>query len=121
MTIHILRESGVEDDVDEALLVKTEGVIDNNRERTTWVEYRFPDSDVVVHRSCHVMLKVGLDAVGALQHFDVDAWARGLVAELVKQRNETGQSVELRGRFTSQERAALERVFEDASIGGRIS
>ena len=60
--IHILREPDVngvrvEDDVDEGLLVKTEGVVDNDHEHTTWVEYRFPGSDVIVHRSCHVTLK----------------------------------------------------------------
>lgn len=45
---------------DDAQLVKTEGVVDNAREHTTWVEYRFPGSDVVVHRSVHVTLKDGL-------------------------------------------------------------
>lgn len=60
--IHILREPNadgmrVEDDVDETGLVKSEGVVDNDHERTTWVEYRFPGSDVIVHRSVHVTLK----------------------------------------------------------------
>lgn len=62
--IHILCD-GVESDVDEALLVKTEGVIDNDDEHTTWVEYRFPGSDVIVHRSCHVTLKKWPDGMGA--------------------------------------------------------
>jgi hypothetical protein len=62
MMIHILREPNVEgvrieDDVDEALLVKTEGGLENDHERTTWVEYRFPASDLIVHRSVHVTLK----------------------------------------------------------------
>jgi hypothetical protein len=66
MLIHILREpdaSGarIEDDVDETLLVKTEGSVDNDHECTTWVEYRFPGSDVIVHRSVHVTLKEGLE------------------------------------------------------------
>jgi len=57
MRIHILREDGTEDDVDETLLVKTEGVVDDDNEHTTWVEYRFPQSDVIVHRSAHVTIK----------------------------------------------------------------
>lgn len=64
--IHILRESGVEDDVEESTLVKTEGVIDNDNERTTFIEYRFPNSDVIVHRSCHVTLKKWPEGVGAI-------------------------------------------------------
>ena len=60
--IHILREPNadgvrVEDDVEDFALIKLEGVIDNDDEHTTWVEYRFPDSNVIVHRSCHVTLK----------------------------------------------------------------
>lgn len=55
--IHILRADGFEDDVDETLLVKTEGEVDNAHERTTWVEYHFPDSDLIVHRSVIVNLK----------------------------------------------------------------
>lgn len=65
MTIHIVRD-GIETDVDESCLVKTEGLVDDDHERTTFVEYRFPDSDVIVHRSVHVTLKqwpVGLGAV----------------------------------------------------------
>jgi len=62
MLIEILREPGpdgvrVPDRVDDTALVKTEGSLDNEHEYTTWVEYRFPDSPVVVHRSCHVTLK----------------------------------------------------------------
>lgn len=57
MTVHILRENGVEDDVDDSLLVKTEGAVDNDHEMTTWVEYRFPGSDVIVHRSANITLK----------------------------------------------------------------
>lgn len=61
-TIHILRlpdATGVrvEGDVEETLLVKTPGEIDNAHEHTTFVEYRFPGSDVIVHRSVHVTLK----------------------------------------------------------------
>lgn len=42
-------------DMDDALLVKTEGEIDNEDERTRWVEYRLRDE--VVHRSAHMTLK----------------------------------------------------------------
>lgn len=65
MLIHILREEGVEDDVDESLLVKTEGVVDNDNERTTWVEYRFPGSETIVHRSVHVTIKQWPEGLGA--------------------------------------------------------
>ena len=41
--------------MDDSLLVKTEGVKDNEDERTTWVEYRLGGE--VVHRSAHVTLK----------------------------------------------------------------
>jgi len=41
--------------MDEALLEKREGVIDNDNEHTTWVEY-WHDKELV-HRSAHVRLK----------------------------------------------------------------
>jgi hypothetical protein len=41
--------------MDEVLLVKSEGVVDNDNERTTWVEYRLGGE--IVHRSAHVTLK----------------------------------------------------------------
>ena len=42
-------------DMDDSLLVKSEGIVDNEEERTTWVEYRLGDE--LVHRSAHVTLK----------------------------------------------------------------
>lgn len=42
-------------EMDDSLLVKTEGEIDNENEYTTWVEYRLGDE--LVHRSAHVRLK----------------------------------------------------------------
>ena len=42
-------------DMDESLLDKREGSIDNEDERTTWVEYWL--NDELVHRSVHVELK----------------------------------------------------------------
>lgn len=44
-------------DMDEALLDKREGVVDNDNERTTWVEYRLPGQNEIIHRSVHVQLK----------------------------------------------------------------
>lgn len=44
-------------DLEESTLIKTEGQIDNENEFTTWVEYRLPDSDEIIHRSAHVTLK----------------------------------------------------------------
>jgi hypothetical protein len=41
--------------MDESLLVKKTGGIDNDDERTTWVEYRLDGE--LVHRSAHVTLK----------------------------------------------------------------
>ena len=47
-------------DMDDSLLEKKEGVVDNEDEYTTWVEY-WLDGELV-HRSVHVQLKksVGL-------------------------------------------------------------
>ena len=42
-------------EMDESLLEKKEGSIDNDNEYTTWVEYYLDDE--LVHRSAHVTLK----------------------------------------------------------------
>jgi hypothetical protein len=42
-------------DMDESLLEKREGTVDNDNESTTWVEYW--DGEELVHRSAHVTLK----------------------------------------------------------------
>lgn len=42
-------------DMDDALLLKKEGLVDNDNESTTWVEYWL--NDELVHRSVHVTLK----------------------------------------------------------------
>jgi hypothetical protein len=42
-------------DVDDSLLEKREGSIDNDLENTTWVEYWLENE--LVHRSAHVTLK----------------------------------------------------------------
>jgi hypothetical protein len=41
--------------MDERKLEKSEGMVENDNEHTTWVEYRL--NGEVVHRSAHVMLK----------------------------------------------------------------
>jgi hypothetical protein len=52
-------------EMDEALLEKREGNVDNDNEYTTWVEY-WLDGELV-HRSVHVQLKksVGLKVEAA--------------------------------------------------------
>jgi hypothetical protein len=42
-------------DMDDSLLVKREGTVDNDNELTTWVEYWLDEE--LVHRSAHVTLK----------------------------------------------------------------
>jgi hypothetical protein len=42
-------------DMDDSMLSKQEGVIDNEDEYTTWTEYWL--NDELVHRSAHVTLK----------------------------------------------------------------
>jgi hypothetical protein len=49
-------------DLDESLLEKKEGLIDNENERTTWVEYWLEGE--LVHRSVHVTLKKAVAAFG---------------------------------------------------------
>jgi len=52
-------------DMDDSLLVKKEGSIDNDIETTTWVEYYYEDE--LVHRSAHVTLKTSpfMDLIAA--------------------------------------------------------
>jgi hypothetical protein len=44
--------------MDDALLEKRDGVVDNDHEHTTWVEYWL--NGELVHRSVHVTLKEGV-------------------------------------------------------------
>jgi len=46
--------------IDEALLVKKEGVVDDDIEHTTWTEYWIGEE--LVHRSAHVHLKKNINA-----------------------------------------------------------
>lgn len=51
-------------DMDESTLRKVEGEVDNENERTNWVEYYLGDE--LVHRSAHVRLKKALGIEGVL-------------------------------------------------------
>ena len=42
-------------DMDDSLLKKREGTVDNDNELTTWVEYWLDEE--LVHRSAHVTMK----------------------------------------------------------------
>lgn len=48
--------------MDESLLEKKEGSIDNDNEETSWVEYWL--NGELVHRSAHVRLKKAVSAFG---------------------------------------------------------
>ena len=49
-------------DMDETQLDKKTGVADTDNEYTTWVEYRLPGSDEIIHRSAHITLKRNVGA-----------------------------------------------------------
>lgn len=49
-------------DMDDSLLVKQEGAIENDNEITSWIEY-WLDGELV-HRSVHVLLKKNVAAEG---------------------------------------------------------
>ena len=50
-------------EMDDSLLEKREGVVDNDNENTTWVEYWLEGE--LIHRSAHVTLKKPLTHVAA--------------------------------------------------------
>ena len=54
-------------EMDDSLLEKREGSVDNDNEYTTWVEY-WLDSELV-HRSAHVTLKKALPIGGEVGTF----------------------------------------------------
>jgi len=49
-------------EMEESLLEKKEGFVDDDNEYTTWVEYWLQDE--LVHRSVHVRLKKAVSAFG---------------------------------------------------------
>ena len=56
-------------DMDESLLIKKTGGIDNDNENTDWVEYYLPENMELVHRSVHVRLKKNVAADGIAAAF----------------------------------------------------
>jgi hypothetical protein len=55
-------------EMDDSLLNKKEGSIDNDNENTTWVEY-YLDGELV-HRSAHVSLKKPLVSISEVGGFN---------------------------------------------------
>ena len=55
-------------EMDEALLEKREGSLDNDNESTTWVEY-WLDGELV-HRSVHISLKKNVSSVAEAASFN---------------------------------------------------
>jgi hypothetical protein len=55
-------------DMDDSLLEKKEGFVDNDDEYTTWVEY-WLDGELV-HRSVHVQLKKSVVLSGSTASFE---------------------------------------------------
>lgn len=53
--------------MDEAMLRKVEGTIDNDNENTYWVEYW--DGDELVHRSARVQLKKCVSMIPEISGF----------------------------------------------------
>lgn len=49
-------------DMDDSLLLKKEGMVDDDNETTKWIEYWLDDE--LVHRSVHVHLKTNVMADG---------------------------------------------------------
>ena len=54
-------------DMDESLLERRDGFIDNDHEYTVWVEYWHEGE--LVHRSAHVQLKMPANGGGELSSF----------------------------------------------------
>ena len=50
----------IKGEMEESFLEKKEGLVDNDNEHTTWVEY-WLDGELM-HRSVHVHVKKGLDS-----------------------------------------------------------
>jgi len=55
-------------EMDDSLLEKKEGFVDNDNEYTTWVEYWL--SGELVHRSVHVALKKNVSSVAEAASFN---------------------------------------------------
>ena len=57
-------------DMDETVLDKKTGIVDTDNEYTTWVEYRLPGSDEIIHRSAHVTFKRNVSSQTAIGGFN---------------------------------------------------
>jgi hypothetical protein len=55
-------------EMDDSLLDKREGIVDNDNENTTWVEYYL--NGELVHRSAHVSLKKPLVSISEVGGFN---------------------------------------------------
>jgi hypothetical protein len=55
-------------EMDDSLLDKREGIVDNDNENTTWVEYYL--NGELVHRSAHVSLKRPLVSISEVGGFN---------------------------------------------------
>ena len=66
MAYILVEIDGVRHMMDEALLVMTSGVLDDENEHTTWTEWRL--NGVIVKRGAHVQLKknVAADGIAAM-------------------------------------------------------
>lgn len=56
-------------EVDDSLLDKTEGYINNDNEETTWQEWRFKGQDEIVKREVQIRLKKSLFMDGVASAF----------------------------------------------------
>ena len=55
-------------EMDDSMLEKREGIVDNDNENTTWVEYYL--NGELVHRSAHVSLKKPLVSISEVGGFN---------------------------------------------------
>ena len=71
MIVKLQRNGWPEDEatqmIDESLLEKSEGMLDNDNERTTWIEWRLDGK--IVKRSAHVHLKRNIVAEALAAQF----------------------------------------------------
>lgn len=54
-------------DMDDSLLEKREGIVDNDNETTSWIEYWL--NKEIVHRSVHVQLKKTVTLTSSVASF----------------------------------------------------
>ena len=69
ITVQLTPEAPITE-MDESLLLRSEGVVNDDNEYTTWVEYHVPGNPRAVHRSVHVRLKKGVFGESAVGSFN---------------------------------------------------